>query len=220
AVSRGKDFAEVERALEEEIARFVREGPTRSELERVKTEIEASFVRGVEQVGGFGGKSQILAQNAVFGGRPDYYKRSFEVLEGATPETVRAVAAKWLGGPALTLEVHPFPEAAPATTDSQVDRSAPPIPAEFPDAPFPDFEQATLANGMRLLAAERRAVPAVWFSLQLNAGYAADQFAKPGTATLAMEMLDEGTRTRDALEISDELARLGAVLSSGSNLDF
>jgi zinc protease len=35
-----------------------------------------------------------------------------------------------------------------------------------------------------------------------------------------MEMLDEGTATMDALEISDELLRLGAQLTSGANLDF
>jgi zinc protease len=32
-------------------------------------------------------------------------------------------------------------------------------------------------------------------------------------------MLDEGTRTRSALQISDELQRLGATLSTGANLD-
>ena len=77
------------------------EGPTRSELERVKTEIEASFIRGIEQVGGFGGKSNILATNAVFGGRPDFYKHSLAVLAAATPAQVQAVARKWISGSAV-----------------------------------------------------------------------------------------------------------------------
>jgi zinc protease len=59
----------------------------------------------------------------------------------------------------------------------------------------------------------------VQFSLQLNAGYASDQLAAPGVSAVAMEMLDEGTAAMDALEISDALARLGATLTSGSNLD-
>jgi zinc protease len=54
----------------------------------------------------------------------------------------------------------------------------------------------------------------------LNAGYAADKFATPGTATMAMEMLDEGTATMDALEIDDALSRLGADLATGANLDY
>jgi zinc protease len=41
----------------------------------------------------------------------------------------------------------------------------------------------------------------------------------PGTASLAMTMLDEGTRTRGSIQISDELAALGANLGAGSSLD-
>ena len=69
----GQDLQAVERALDEELARFLAEGPTRAELERAKTEIRGGFIRGVEQVGGFRGKSNILAENAVYGGRPDFY---------------------------------------------------------------------------------------------------------------------------------------------------
>jgi zinc protease len=53
----------------------------------------------------------------------------------------------------------------------------------------------------------------------MDAGYAADQFAQPGTAALAMNMVDEGTKTRDAIAISKDLSRLGATLNTGSNLD-
>ena len=58
------------------------------------------------------------------------------------------------------------------------------------------------------------------FSLLLDAGYASDQFAAAGTAKLAMDMLDEGTARLNALQISEQLAQLGAQLSTGSNLDF
>ena len=43
------------------------------------------------------------------------------------------------------------------------------------------------------------------FNLLVDAGYAADQFGKPGTGSLAVDMLDEGTKNKTALEISDEL---------------
>jgi zinc protease len=214
----GQDLRAVEHVLDEEMQRFLTQGPTRAELERVKTEIRSSFIRGVEQVGGFSGKAQILAENAVFGGRPDFYKRSLEVLNGATAEDVVEAARRWLSGNAITIEVHPYAEELSAEPGG-ADRTRLPMPATFPSAPFPDLSQTTLSNGMRLIVAERRAVPVVQFTLQVNAGYAADQFASPGTANLAIEMLDEGTETLNALEISDSLARLGAQLSSGSNLD-
>jgi zinc protease len=216
---RDQDLATVERALDEELARFLKEGPTRAELERVRTEIKGSFIRGIEQVGGFRGKSNILAENAVFGGRPDFYKHSLDVLNGATPQQLLATARRWLTGDELVLEVHPFPTSLTTSTGG-ADRSTPPLPQSFPDAPFPALSQTVLGNGMRLIVAERHAVPVVQFSLQLDAGFAADQFAAPGVATMAMQMLDEGTATMDALQISDALARLGADLTSGSNLDY
>ena len=121
-----------------------------------------------------------------------------------------AAARNWIKGEPLVIEVHPFsPELAPSGTSA--DRSKLPMPQTFPDAPFPALERATLTNGMQLIVAERHAVPVVRFSLQLDAGYAADQFASPGVATMTMEMLDEGTASMDALEISDEL--LGSARS-------
>jgi zinc protease len=215
----GQDLKTVERTLDEELERFLADGPTRAELERVKTELRSGFIRGVEQVGGFRGKSNILAENAVYGGRPDFYKHSLELLNTATQQQVLETARKWIRGEPLVIEVHPYATGlAPGSTSA--DRSKLPLPQTFPDAPFPALQQATLANGMRLIVAERHAVPVVQLSLQLDAGYAADQFASPGVATMTMEMLDEGTASMDALEISDSLATLGAELTSGANLDF
>jgi zinc protease len=215
----GQDLGKVERALDEELARFLAQGPMRTELERAKTEIRASFIRGVEQVGGFRGKANILAENAVFGGRPDFYKHSLELLHTATPQQVVTTARNWIKGTPLVLVVQPFPEQL-APSGGGADRSKLPTPTSFPEAPFPTLSQATLANGMRLIVAERHAVPVVQFSLQLNAGFAADQFAAPGVANMTMEMLDEGTSSMDALKIDDSLARLGADLNAGANLDF
>jgi zinc protease len=217
-VQPGGDIAEVERVLDEELQRFLEEGPTQQELDRVRTQVRAGFIRGIEQVGGFSGKSNILAEYAVFGGRPDFYRQSLQVMDEATPEDVRATAAAWIRGQGVTLEIHPFDGSLRAAGEG-ADRSALPFPDEFPHAPFPEMRQATLSNGMRLIVAERRAVPVVQFSLQMNAGYAADQFALPGTASLAMQMLDEGTRNRTSLEISERLANLGANLGTGANLD-
>lgn len=75
----GIDLKKVEASLDDELNKFLKEGPTEKELERVKTEFEASFIRGIERIGGFGGKSDILAQNQVFGGSPDYYKNVFKL---------------------------------------------------------------------------------------------------------------------------------------------
>jgi len=84
---------------------------------------------------------------------------------------------------------------------------------------FPKFERAKLKNGLEIILARRDAVPVVNFDLLVDAGYAADQFAKPGTGSLTMNMIDEGTEHMSSLEISEKLAHLGANLSTSSDLD-
>ena len=79
----GQELAAVEAALDEELQRFLDTGPTEKELSRVITQTRSSFVRGVERVGGFSGKSGILAESAVFGGRPDAYKDSLALMDSA-----------------------------------------------------------------------------------------------------------------------------------------
>jgi zinc protease len=213
----GGDLAKVERALDEELARFLSTGPTPAELQRVKTGFRADFVRGIERIGGFGGKSDALAQGEVFAGRPDFYKTRLQRVAGATAAQISTVANRWLSDGDYTLEVLPYGEHQVAA--SGVDRSKLPETGAPPEARFPPFERATLSNGLEILLARDTAIPQVRFNLLLDAGYAADQFGIPGTASLTMAMLDEGTRTRSSIGISDELAALGANLGTGSGLD-
>ena len=213
----GQDLAAVDAAIEEEVARFLAEGPTADELERIVTTRKAEFIRGIERVGGFGGKSDILAQNEVYLGDPGFYGTTLARWEAADAAALTAVANKWMAKGHYALEVHPFDEYG--TTENTVDRSAIPAPGPAPAVAFDDFERFELSNGLRVVLAQRSAVPVVNLRLMVNAGYAADQFSLPGTADLAMDMLDEGTANRSALEISDELSLLGATLEAGSNLD-
>ena len=213
----GVDPARVERAIDEELARLLAAGPMAVELQRAKTQTRAGFIRGVERIGGFGGKSDVLAKGQVFAGRPDFYRTQLARIAAATAAQVRGAAVRWLSDGVYTLEVRPFPEYAVAPTGA--DRSALPQAGTPPDAKFPTLERDTLSNGLKIVLAERRSIPLVRFDLLLDAGFAADQFAQPGTASLAMSMLDEGTTTRTALQISDRLADLGATLGAGSRLD-
>jgi zinc protease len=213
----GGDLKKVEQAINEELARLLAKGPTREELQRVKTQYFARFIRGIERIGGFGGKSDILAMNQTYEGNPGYYKTILRFAENATAKDLQTAGRRWLGRDVYILEVHPYAEHEVTKTD--VDRSQLPTPGPAPEVMFPELQRATLSNGLKIILAERHAIPVVNCNLIVNAGYAADQFAAPGTARLAMDMLDEGTKSLNALQISDELARLGADLGTGSDLD-
>jgi zinc protease len=213
----GGDLRTVEKAIREELARFLNAGPTPDELERVKTQYRAQFVRGIERIGGFGGKSDILATNQVYGGDPGGYKTRLVREEAATADDVRKTSQAWLSDGVYILEAHPFPQLA--ATGKGVDRSVLPQAPQPPDPKLPAVERAKLSNGLQVVVARRDAVPVVNFNLLVDAGSAGDG-AAPGTASLTMNMLDEGTTTRSALQISDELERLGANLFTGAGLDF
>lgn len=213
----GVDLSKVETSLDDELNKFLLEGPTEKELERVKTEFEASFIRGIERIGGFGGKSDILAQNQVYGNSPDYYKNILNWVRNASIKNLKDAANKWLTDGVYILEVHPYPELKAISSD--VDRSKLPEQGPTPKVKFPEIQKAELKNGLKIVLAERHTIPVVNFNLVIDAGYSADQFGLPGTSKLAMEMLDEGTKKRTALQISEELSLLGASLSTGSDLD-
>ena len=214
----GGDLQAVGRAVDEEISKFLETGPTAQELERARTQFEAGFVRGSERIGGFGGKSDILASSFVFGGTPDAYKRTLHTIHEATPRQLLSAAKEWLSDGVYELEVYPYPDYSTSPGDTVL-RKELPKPGNPPEARFPAVSRATLTNGMKVMLVERTSVPVVTMNILFDAGFAADQSALPGTANLAMQMLDEGTKTRTSIHISDELASLGAQLNAGSNLD-
>ncbi len=211
------DLRAVEKALDEEVAAFIATGPTAAELERVKTQSRADFVRGMERVGGFGGTSDILARGQVFLGNPDAYKVQLERIQRATAADIRAAARRWLSDGVYVLEVHPFPTYT--TAPNGADRKTMPAVGTPPEAPLPPVQRATLSNGLKVVLARRTAIPLVRLSLVLDAGFAADKASAPGISSMTMKMLDEGTTTRSALQIGDALASLGADLNAGSDLD-
>ncbi|MBZ5667453.1 MAG: insulinase family protein [Acidobacteriia bacterium] len=216
ATARGASIAQVEKEVDEELARFIKNGPTPEELQRVKAQYQANFIRGIERIGGFGGKSDRLAQSQVFRGSADAYKVSLKRVQEATAEDLRAAAQKWLSDGVYILEVDPFPDYKNA---APVERSKAPEPGTPPELKLPKLQRATLSNGLKVILAERHEVPLVNFTLAADAGYASDASTTPGTANLAMQVLTDGTRTRNALQISDELETLGAALRGSSNLD-
>jgi zinc protease len=214
----GHNLDEIEKAINEEIARFLKDGPTAEELQRVQTQYLANFLRGIERIGGFGGKSDRLAQYATYTGNPEGYKISLKRIREATAEDLKSVANRWLSDGVYIVQVVPFAEYKPAA--AEVDHAKKPALGTPPDLKLPALQRATLSNGLKVILAERHEVPLVEFWMAADAGYAADQFAKPGTAKLTGTLIADGTKTRNALQINDQAAMLGANLTTRSNLDY
>ena len=217
-VAPGVEPAVVDRAIDEEIAAFLDQGPTQDDLDQIRTGLLANFIRSAEGIGGFGGKSDILARSTIYGGAPDAYLTNLQDLMAATPTQVRDAARRWLSDGQYVLTVVPFDQTLTAQGED-VPRDSLPAGGTPPDLRLPAIETANLSNGLKVVLAQRTAAPLVEMGLIADAGYAADLGTAPGTASMTMAMLDEGTTSRDALEISAEMERLGAQISASASLD-
>ncbi len=239
-VKQGVDPARVEQVIDEEIRRLINEGPSADELARAKTAFRSGFIRGIERIGGFGGKADALAECAVYEGDPGCFRTSLANIDKASAADIKAVAGKWLDVGSHTIVVEPgertplaeLPSETPApfqmpavdpkytTTPSQVDRSAGvPKTEKFPELKFPALQRATLKNGTQLILAERHDIPVVQLSYQFDGGFTADQGRKPGTASFTMSMLDEGAGERGSLAFADAADALGARFGTSASLD-
>ncbi len=213
----GKDLTTIEAVLDEELSRLLEYGPTMEELQRVAAGYEATLVRRMERIGGFGGKSAILAQGETFRSDPEAFVTEFRARQSVTTDEVKDAACQWLADGEFVLEVKPL--APLVAKPSKVQRHRPPAVHAPRGASFPVVHRATLSGGIPLLLVERRETPIVEISLLFDAGYAADHYGITGTASLTSQLFSLGTASVGALEISDRLTRLGASITSGSNLD-
>jgi zinc protease len=216
-VKPGVDYHKVEQTVNGILSDFIEKGPTAEELQRVKSETFANFIKGLERIGGFGGKSDVLAESTVFGGDPESYKTYMKWIADASIADISKVTKEWLSNGRYTLICTPFPTYS--TSGVEADRKQVPALGAQPASAFPDIQTASLKNGLKIVLAKRQDVPTVAMDMMFDAGYSSDQFAKPGTANLSMNLLDEGTKTLNALQISDKLQMLGSALSTSSDLD-
>ena len=219
-VKPGVDPSEVEREMDAVLNAMIESGPAAEPVKRSQTGNLAAFARSLERLGGFGGRSDVLAEHMTYAGAPDAYLNRLEAMATATPAQVRAAAQKWLRAHHYTMTVRPF--AKLAADKSTLDRKVLPPLGAAPDVSFPAMQRATLSNGLKVILLERHSAPIVNAALVVDAGTASDSAANAGTASLALDLLDKGTKTRDVFKLADDLASLGANLSTatGSDMSF
>ena len=98
-------------------------------------------------------------------------------------------------------------------------RERPPLPLEARDIDFPPYEMRTLDNGLRVVAVAHHEQPIVSLRLLVGAGAVKAPAGQAGIADMASQLLTQGTTTRTATEIADEIDSIGGALSAGSGPD-
>jgi zinc protease len=101
----------------------------------------------------------------------------------------------------------------------KADRSRLPEPAPTRTLAFPAIEKSTLSNGMRVWTVHHPQVPLVALTFLIRRGASSDPVGQDGLAAVTADMLDEGSGDRSAIEMHEELARLGAQFDTDIGSD-
>ena len=110
--------------------------------------------------------------------------------------------------------------AGPAHKASSDGWPAMPVPGRAKSFAVPPAQRFTLHNGIPLTVIQTGSVPLVALRLNVYAGSALDPAGKAGLADFSADLLNEGTASRSALQISEELLDLASSTHAGAELDY
>ena len=189
-------------------------------------------------LGGFGGVADTLNEYNYYVNDPGYLAKDLERYQRVTPATAKAFANAYLkknqrvviyGVPGEPDLGPPVPTPAPAkvaagASPEAVNSDEPwrkdrPKPAEAHAVQLPTPKSFTLNNGLTVIYNERPGMPVVAASLVVNTGGESNPITRPGLANFAVAMLNQGTATRNALQIADDTAQIGASMDTSSTKD-
>jgi zinc protease len=233
----GVDAAALETAIDAELKSLRDQGPSEAEVERARNTIETAMLSAIEKLGGAGLANQVNQYNQ-YTGDPGYLPKDLARLRRVTAADVQRVARSYLQPNARVVvagvpgkpELGPDPAAPPVQAAAKARPAAginreeawrrqPPKPGPAPKFTLPQGESFTLPNGLRVIHHYNPALPLVAAELVVKSGSDANPDDTPGLAGFTAQLLQEGTTTRSAPRIADEIAQLGAFIGSASSTD-
>ena len=234
----GRTLDEIERAVDAELQALRTTPPDLREVERARNTFETRIITALEGLGGFGGVADRLNSYNHYLKTPDYLQQDIARYRAVTPAAVLAFAQAQLT-PSSRVVVHvvkgtpklsapptpPAPASAPGQGAESVNadepwrKNPPAAPATRTYMQVPTPESITLANGLTVMLAPRRGLPVVAANLVIKTGSDSNPADAPGLANFVAAMLTQGTTTRTALQIADDIAQLGGTLTATSTMD-
>ena len=237
AVARpGASLAEIEGLIDAELTTLASTPPSMEELNRARAEIETGALSRLEKVSSL---ADLVNQYNQMAGDPNYIGKDLARYEAVTPASISAAVAKFLrkdarvvvlaqpGAQLLAAEVPtpPMPKEVGKAGDGEslnadeAWRNQQPKPTAARALSLPAAKAFTLANGLTVMHVAKPGLPLVSASLVLRAGQSSNTIDQPGLASFTAAMLTEGTATRSARQLADQVANLGASLNSGAGTD-
>ena len=114
----------------------------------------------------------------------------------------------------------------PLVSSASPQGQTPPWPSERPPRPlpardvkFPPYQIQTLPNGLQVVVVLHHEQPAVSMRLLIRAGSASDPKGKMGLVHELASLLDQGTETKSATQLNDEIDFIGGAMGAGAATD-
>lgn len=204
------DLARVERLMDEELEKFLKDGPTAEELERYKATTELEILSSLQNVER---KADRMNEYEYYWGEPNSFKRDLSRYRAATPGDVRSWASKVITKDARVI-IHVLPEQPERAPSARDERPQAASAAEFA---LPKADTFTLSNGLKVYLWRKADLPLVALQLIVRSGGYLDQADTQGLASLTAEMMGEGAGDLSALAFEDQIQSLGGSFSSHAN---
>jgi zinc protease len=237
----GSDPNEVLAAIEDHIARFRTEPVSRRELLKAKNRMLRNLVTEGLKIEN---KARMLGSAAVTYGDVSQVNRWLDDIRAVTPDDILRVANKYLSekrmmrvhvkrnlpdslDPSIAAEQNAPITAEPEEAAPEPGRAGLVRPPAYPkQAPFADisadkltprYSSRVLNNGLKVLVVPNDEVPFVTAQLGLLAGAWTER--KPGTTSMALQMLTKGTSEYTEAELADEMETYAISISGRGQMD-
>lgn len=229
----GKTLDENEKEINVEIERIKKDPPTADEMARALNGVEAQTIFRLQTVLGKGGQ---LSSFVGFRGKANYFKKDLDRYRKVKPADIQRVANKYLTADRLVMSYVPR-KGAPPARDAAANRPTStatkkkddsllaqqkanlPKPGPNPSFALPSIEKTKLSNGLSVWIVQQKELPIVSMNMVFKSGGTLDPADRSGVSSFTANMLNQGTKTRSANEISNQLQSIGASVNAGSGWD-
>jgi len=227
----GNSLDNIEKDINIELERIKKDPPTKEEVDRAVNSIESQTIYGMQTVLG---KANQMNGYATFLDKPNYFQADLDRYSKVTPTDVQKAANRFLTKDRFVMSFVPRtstaksaantaankPTSKAAKDEKKEDYSANlPKPGPNPSFTLPSIEKTKLSNGLNVWVVKQSELPIVSMNMVFNSGGTADPEDRAGLASFTASLLNDGTKTRSAVEIANQLQSIGAFVGTGSGWD-
>jgi len=210
----GASQQKLEDAIDDELTRFTKSGPTSEELKRQSAQLEFQVLSGLQSVQA---KADKLNEYEFYFGEPNSFKRVLDNYRTTSASKIKEVSHQVLDlNNRLIMRVVPLSDKVETNP-----RSTRPSLSDPPAFKIAEPKSFTLSNGIKVNYWQKSELPLMTLALNFQGGADEDATAKAGQAAMMADMLTEGgAGLMDAQAFSKALDLLGAQVSAQSGHQF